>query len=127
MQLQNNAGTFSICFQVKNIEYSDSENLLVTSAFDGSINLWDIKGDNEINTPNNAFVMNGIMRTKLSPDSEKMVISTTSGYLVIIHDLKLSKLAQDLRSFKVSINLCSLSHLRNILLVSVRFGFSIDK
>lgn len=92
-----------LLFQVKNIEYSKSENLLVTSAFDGSIYTWDIKGDSEYNTPyNTAFLMNGIMRTKLTPDGDKMVISTTSGYMIIIHDLHLATLANDLGSFKVS-------------------------
>ncbi|XP_045472959.1 DDB1- and CUL4-associated factor 10 [Harmonia axyridis] len=89
---------------VKNIEYSKSENLLVTSAFDGSIYTWDIKGDSEYNTPyNTAFLMNGIMRTKLTPDGDKMVISTTSGYMIIIHDLHLATLANDLGSFKPDI------------------------
>lgn len=41
------------------------------------------------------------MRTRLSPDASKMLICTTSGYLIIIHDLKLSALATDLRGFKV--------------------------
>lgn len=41
------------------------------------------------------------MRTRLSPDASKMLICTTSGYLIIIHNLKLSTLTQDLAGFKV--------------------------
>ncbi|KAK9879902.1 hypothetical protein WA026_008403 [Henosepilachna vigintioctopunctata] len=40
------------------------------------------------------------MRTKLSPDGTKMVISTTSGYMIIIHNLNLASLANDLKNFK---------------------------
>lgn len=49
------------------------------------------------------FHTNGLMRTRLSPDASKMLICTTSGYLIIIHNLKLSTLAQDLAGFKVLI------------------------
>lgn len=47
------------------------------------------------------FHTNGLMRTRLSPDTSKMLICTTSGYLIIIHNLKLSTLSQDLAGFKV--------------------------
>jgi len=47
------------------------------------------------------FHTNGLMRTRLTPDASKMVICTTSGYLMIIHDLDLHKLSQDLQGFMV--------------------------
>lgn len=51
---------------------------------------------------NRVFQTNGLMRTRLSPDASKMLICTTSGYLIIIHNLKLSTLTQDLAGFKVA-------------------------
>ena len=40
------------------------------------------------------------MRMRLTPNSDKMVISTINGYLIIIHDLCLDTLAKDLSGFK---------------------------
>ena len=40
------------------------------------------------------------MRMRLTPSSDKMVISTINGYLIIIHDLCLDTLAKDLSGFK---------------------------
>jgi WD repeat-containing protein 32 len=42
------------------------------------------------------------MRTRLNPDASKMIICTTSGYLIIIHNLDLTTMAQDLAGFKVT-------------------------
>lgn len=87
---------------MKNIEFSERDNVMVTSAFDGSIYAWDLKSTTENNMIfQKIFLMNGLMRTKLSPDGSKMVISTTSGYMIIVHDLNLSSLATDFTSFKV--------------------------
>lgn len=55
------------------------------------------------------FHTNGLMRTRLTPDTSKMLICTTSGYLIIIHNLKLSTLSQDLAGFKVGALLSPLS------------------
>lgn len=41
------------------------------------------------------------MRCRLSHDSSKLVICTTGGYLIIIHDLDLQTLARDLAGFRV--------------------------
>lgn len=74
---------------------------MVTSAFDGSIYAWNLKGPTENNLPyDKVFLMNGLMRTKLSPDGSKMIISTTNGYMIIVHDLNLITLATDLGSFR---------------------------
>jgi DDB1- and CUL4-associated factor 10 len=42
------------------------------------------------------------MRCRLTPDDKKLVICTTGGYLIIIHDLDLTTLAKDLCGFRVS-------------------------
>lgn len=47
------------------------------------------------------FQTNGLMRTRLNPDATKMIICTTGGYLIIIHNLDLMTMAQDLAGFKV--------------------------
>lgn len=87
---------------VKNIEYSPKDSLLLTSGFDGSIYTWDINSFTENSILyTRVFHTNGLMRTRLSPDASKMLISTTSGYLIIIHNLKLSSLSQDLAGFRV--------------------------
>lgn len=39
------------------------------------------------------------MRTRLTPDDSKMILSTSLGYYLIIHDLDLLTLAKDLKDF----------------------------
>lgn len=87
---------------VKNIEYSEKEKVMVTSAFDGTIYAWDLNSPTENNVLfDKVFGMNGLMRSKLTTDGSKMIICTTSGYMIIIHDLNLMALSEDLRMFKV--------------------------
>ncbi|XP_069695745.1 DDB1- and CUL4-associated factor 10 homolog [Periplaneta americana] len=86
---------------VKNIEFSPRDGLLVTSGFDGSIYTWDINSYTESGfVYNRVFQTNGLMRTRLNPDASKMIICTTGGYLIIIHNLDLTTMAQDLAGFK---------------------------
>lgn len=88
---------------MKNIEWSEKDDVMVTSAFDGSIYAWNLKTQTENNMMyDKVFLMNGLMRMKLTDDGTKMVIATTNGYMIIIHDLNLMTLATDLRSFRVS-------------------------
>lgn len=42
------------------------------------------------------------MRCRISPDGSRLVICTTGGYLIIIHNLDLTKLEEDLKGFRVS-------------------------
>ncbi|XP_045776185.1 DDB1- and CUL4-associated factor 10 homolog isoform X2 [Maniola jurtina] len=86
---------------VKNIEFSVKDKLLVTSGLDGSIYTWDINSYTEFNLVyQRVFHASGLMRCRLSPDARQMVMCTTGGLLVIIHDLNLSTLAKDLHGFK---------------------------
>ncbi|XP_063831649.1 DDB1- and CUL4-associated factor 10 homolog [Ostrinia nubilalis] len=86
---------------VKNIEFSFKDKLLVTSGLDGSIYTWDINSYTEYNLVyQRVFHASGLMRCRLSPDARQMVMCTTGGLLVIIHDLNLSTLAQHLHGFK---------------------------
>lgn len=86
---------------VKNIEFSQSDGLLVTSGFDGAIYTWDINSYTESGfLYNRVFHTNGLMRTRLNPDASKMIMCTTSGYLIVIHNLDLRTLSKDLDGFK---------------------------
>ena len=88
---------------VKNIEYSPHDGLLVTSGFDGSILTWEMNKYREEGASfNRVFATNGLMRTRLTPDASKMIICTTGGYLIVIHNLDLNTLSQDLDGFKVN-------------------------
>ncbi|XP_063703797.1 DDB1- and CUL4-associated factor 10 homolog isoform X2 [Culicoides brevitarsis] len=89
---------------VKNIEYSQQDCLLVTSGFDGSIFTWDINSYTESGLIyQKVFHTPGLMRCRLSRDATKLAICTTSGYLIIIHDLDLFTLAKDLNGFKPNV------------------------
>ncbi|XP_022902501.1 DDB1- and CUL4-associated factor 10 [Onthophagus taurus] len=85
---------------VKNIEYSEREQVLVTSGFDGSIYSWNLKNNHDISISyNKVFKMSGLMRMKITPDDTKMIITTTTGYMIIVHDLNLSTMYNDLKDF----------------------------
>ncbi|XP_065371561.1 DDB1- and CUL4-associated factor 10 homolog [Calliphora vicina] len=89
---------------VKNIEYSNKDNLLVTSGFDGSIFTWDINSHTEQGLIyQKVFHTSGLMRCRISPDCTKLVICSTGGYLMIIHNLDLTTLHKDLNGFRPSI------------------------
>ncbi|XP_045537776.1 DDB1- and CUL4-associated factor 10 isoform X2 [Papilio machaon] len=97
---------------VKNIEFSVKDKLLVTSGLDGSIYTWDINSYTECNVVHHrVFHASDLMRCRLSPDAKQMVMCTTGGLLVIIHNLNLSTLAHDLRGFKPNLyRLMQMSH-----------------
>lgn len=86
---------------VKNIEYSAADGILVTSGFDGKILGWDINGYTEEGLlPTELFKMQGLMRMRLTPDCSKLIMCTTGGYMVLVHNLSLEHLSQDLLDFK---------------------------
>ncbi|KAK2709253.1 DDB1- and CUL4-associated factor 10-like [Artemia franciscana] len=86
---------------VKNIEYAQKDGLLITSGFDGSVYAWNINNyTNEGVSHSRVFHSNGLMRMRLTPDASKMVLCTTNGYLMIVHDLDLKQMAEDLAGFK---------------------------
>lgn len=89
---------------VKNIEYSKHNKILVTSGFDGTICTWDLNSfvDGAI-THQKVFNMAGLMRCAMSSDASKLVISTSNGLLIVIHDLNLQTLAEDLNGFRVKL------------------------
>ncbi|KAL4641876.1 DDB1- and CUL4-associated factor 10 [Arapaima gigas] len=77
---------------VKNIEYDTNTRLLVTSGFDGNVITWDTNRFLEGGCPHKKFFHTRyLMRMRLTPDCSKMLISTYSGYLLILHDLDLTQ------------------------------------
>ncbi|XP_074133557.1 DDB1- and CUL4-associated factor 10-like [Sminthopsis crassicaudata] len=77
---------------VKNIDYDVNTRLLVTSGFDGNVIIWDTNLCTEDGCPHKTFFHTRfLMRMRLTPDCSKMLISTSSGYLLIVHDLDFTK------------------------------------
>ena len=48
------------------------------------------------------FQTRNLMRTALSPDQTKLVMSTSSGYIMVVHDFDVNTIADDLNGFKVT-------------------------
>ncbi|EDV94710.1 DDB1- and CUL4-associated factor 10 homolog [Drosophila grimshawi] len=89
---------------VKNIEYSSKDKLLVTSGFDGSIFTWDINSHTEHGLiSQRVFHASGLMRCRISPSGDKLVLCTSSGYIMIVHHLDLTTLHKDLCGFRPGI------------------------
>ncbi|XP_074133322.1 DDB1- and CUL4-associated factor 10-like [Sminthopsis crassicaudata] len=77
---------------VKNIDYDVNTRLLVTSGFDGNVIIWDTKRCTEDGCPHETFFyIRLLMRMRLTPNCSKMLLSTSTGYLLIVHDLDLAK------------------------------------
>ncbi|XP_006629916.1 DDB1- and CUL4-associated factor 10 [Lepisosteus oculatus] len=86
---------------VKNIEYDTNTRLLVTSGFDGNVITWDTNRFTEDGCPHKKFFHTRyLMRMRLTPDCSKMLISTSSGYLLILHDLDLTQ-SLDVGSYRI--------------------------
>ncbi|XP_022215939.2 DDB1- and CUL4-associated factor 10 homolog [Drosophila obscura] len=89
---------------VKNIEYSSKDKLLVSSGFDGSIFTWDIASHTEQGLiSQRVFHASGLMRCRISPTGDKLVLCTSGGYIMIIHHLDLTTLHKDLSGFRPGI------------------------
>ncbi|XP_065351637.1 DDB1- and CUL4-associated factor 10 homolog isoform X1 [Cloeon dipterum] len=89
---------------VKNVEVIPSQGVVLSSGFDWKLICWDINkisGDDCVNTT--LLKTNDLMRTKLSPDGSKLVVSTSSGYIMVVHDLNLDNFQEDLKLFKPSL------------------------
>lgn len=100
-------------YWVKNVEYEPRARSLISSSIDGCIYLWDINryestsfdvhqnhGDSESVFVRKPLYLSCLMRTRLTHDGSKMIIATSEGYVMIIHDLKLEHLEKDLHGFQ---------------------------
>ncbi|XP_033633432.1 DDB1- and CUL4-associated factor 10-like [Asterias rubens] len=82
---------------VKSIEYCHRTRRLISSAFDGAVVSWDINSYEENGAPHEKiFYIESLMRTRLTPDCTKLVMSTARGFYIVIHNLNLSTLNSDL-------------------------------
>jgi len=52
--------------------------------------------------------IDGLMRTRVTRDGSKLIISTTDGYMIVIHDLNLDRITKDLFGFVPSNHLIPL-------------------
>lgn len=97
-------------YWVKNVEYDTRTRTLLSSGYDGCIYMWDINkydstsfdhgpNGNPIHFTKPLF-LSCLMRMRLTHDSSKMIICTSEGYIMVIHDLKLEKLEKDLSGFQ---------------------------
>lgn len=94
-------------YLVKNIEYDPHSKRLITSAFDGLINAWNVTENREYEQrPQTLLKCLNLLRMRLTPDLSKMIISTSDGFLMVIHDLDLDRLSSDLKGFN-----CELYHM----------------
>ena len=52
---------------------------------------------------NQVFRSDGLVRTRLTSDASKLIMSTTGGYLIVVHELDLATLQADLQGFQPNI------------------------
>ncbi|CAM9226364.1 unnamed protein product, partial [Lampetra fluviatilis] len=77
---------------VKNVEYDRHSRLLATSGFDGNVLVWDTNRCTEEGCPHRTFFHTRyLMRMRLAPDCSRMLVSTSSGYLLTLHNLDLTR------------------------------------
>ncbi|GLH06760.1 DDB1- and CUL4-associated factor 10 homolog [Gryllus bimaculatus] len=84
---------------VRNIEFSSKNDVLVTTGDDGTVLVWNLKNTTEGVTTYSKFGSDDFWGIRLNPDASKMIISSTGGYLIIVHDLDLNTVAADLAGF----------------------------
>lgn len=71
--------------------YPDSDLIVLLTVIDCLVNSY---SDSENAEP--LFYINGMMRTKITPNENKMIVSTLGGYFLLIHDLELDSLKADM-------------------------------
>ncbi|KAK7794397.1 hypothetical protein R5R35_011676 [Gryllus longicercus] len=86
---------FGHLWSVKNIEYSSQNDILVSTAVDGTSLIWNLKNETGIICAKE-FGAPGFCRIRLHPDASKMIISSTQGYLIIVHNVDLNTISEDL-------------------------------
>lgn len=96
-------------YWVKNIEYDSTRRLLLTSSYDGSVRMWDIFNNNQSSPsedrlhacPSQRLLhLSCIMRMRLTNNASKMILCTSEGYMMVIHDLNLDTIQEDLKPFQ---------------------------
>ncbi|XP_058064058.1 DDB1- and CUL4-associated factor 10 homolog [Anopheles bellator] len=89
---------------VKNIDYSKKHNMLITSAFDGTVCGWELNNYTEQGCVHRRLLyVPGLVRCRLTPDETRMVLTTSGGYLMIVNNLNLPWLSTDLEGFQPNV------------------------
>ena len=85
------------CSWVKSINYNAKTKQLISSAFDDTVRTWNVNDNYTDGSVKSEEVLNVpyLTRTKVSPDCSKLVVSTTTGLILVIHDLDLATLKSD--------------------------------
>uniref|UniRef100_A0A182LXN8 Uncharacterized protein n=1 Tax=Anopheles culicifacies TaxID=139723 RepID=A0A182LXN8_9DIPT len=90
---------------VKNIEFAKQAGILISSGLDGVVYGWELNNSTEQGcTYQRLLYMPGLMRCRLAPDATRLVLCTSSGYLMLVHDLHLASFAGDLVDFRPNIH-----------------------
>ncbi|KAK7788624.1 hypothetical protein R5R35_008118 [Gryllus longicercus] len=106
---------------VYDIEFSSKNDVLVTCGGDGMIHTWSLKDfTQEIIECKKVFGSHDFLRMRLNPDASKMIISSSRGYLLIVHDLDLNTLTEDLAGYYPGG--CPFYHLREMVPCSAVFS-----
>ncbi|XP_053659575.1 DDB1- and CUL4-associated factor 10 homolog [Anopheles marshallii] len=100
---------------VKNIEYAKQAGILISSGLDGLVYGWELNNSTEQGcTYQRLLYMPGLMRCRLAPDGTRLVLCTSSGYLMLVHDLHFPSLAGDLVDFRPNIHRLNLMRKQRI-------------
>uniref|UniRef100_A0A182P7J4 WD_REPEATS_REGION domain-containing protein n=1 Tax=Anopheles epiroticus TaxID=199890 RepID=A0A182P7J4_9DIPT len=90
---------------VKNLEYAKGAGVLLSSGLDGLVYAWELNSSTEQGCMYQRLLyMPGLMRCRLAPDETRLVLCTSSGYLMLVHDLNLASFAGDLVDFRPNIH-----------------------
>ena len=79
---------------VKSMNYNPESNILISSAFDNTVRTWKVNefcGNNTVKSEKFIHIP-FLTRTDLSFDYKKFIVSTTTGLLLVIHNVDFSRL-----------------------------------
>jgi len=98
---------------VKNLEFDSKKKVVISSGYDGAVKVWDIfdqgmdgasiasQEHEEVPCSRKTILqLSCLTRMRMTNDHKKMIISTSEGYILLIHDLDVDTLESDLRGFQ---------------------------
>ncbi|CAG0916760.1 unnamed protein product [Notodromas monacha] len=89
---------------VKSLAYIKESRTLLSSAFDGNIFAWEMNRFNAggMIEPTQIIDISGLMRMTVTPDASKMIVSNSSGFIMVFHDLDIWRMREQYRGVKVN-------------------------